>query len=253
MSQVPRQRPGPRRAGRALRRRHRPPVPDVHGPVGPGRAVEPDRDRRRAPVPEPRLDDRARPARPRAGRPDAGRAAGGRGPTPRARAAMRHGRPPDAARRHRGLRGFRWNTMVAKLMELANVLMRYRGTTRRRRARVGRGGPAAAADARAGGAAHHRGAVVAPRWTRAARPWSSIHLQRWPRSTSRSSSRRRARSRSRSTASSATGSRCRPASPRSSWSRSCSRATRSWRSSRGREPHRVIHAGGGRLVNIVVR
>ena len=41
MSQVPRQRPGPGRAGRPLRRRRRPAVPDVHGPVGPGRPVEP--------------------------------------------------------------------------------------------------------------------------------------------------------------------------------------------------------------------
>ena len=39
--QEPRQRPGPRRAGPALRRRHRAPVPDVHGPVGPGRTLEP--------------------------------------------------------------------------------------------------------------------------------------------------------------------------------------------------------------------
>ena len=61
--QEPRQRRGPRRARRALRRRHRPALPDVHGPVGPGRAVEPDRDRRRRPLPRPRLDAGARPAR----------------------------------------------------------------------------------------------------------------------------------------------------------------------------------------------
>ena len=58
--------------------------------------------------------------------------------------------------------GFRWNTMVAKLMELSNVLMRYRGTYAAGLPELGRGGPAAAADARAGGAAHHRGALVAP-------------------------------------------------------------------------------------------
>ena len=40
----------------ALRRRHGPAVPDVHGSVGPGRSVEPDRDRRRPPLPEPGLD-----------------------------------------------------------------------------------------------------------------------------------------------------------------------------------------------------
>ena len=54
-----------------LRRRHGPPVPDVHGAVGPGRAVEPDRHRRRPPLPEPGLDDRARSARARARRPGA--------------------------------------------------------------------------------------------------------------------------------------------------------------------------------------
>ena len=53
----------------ALRRRHGPAVPDVHGPVGPGRPVEPDRDRRRPPLPEPRLGADARAALPRAGRP----------------------------------------------------------------------------------------------------------------------------------------------------------------------------------------
>ena len=68
MSQVARQRPGPRRAGRALRRGHGPPVPDVHGPVGPGRPVEPDRDRRRPSLPQPGLDAGPGSARPRAGR-----------------------------------------------------------------------------------------------------------------------------------------------------------------------------------------
>ena len=55
------------------------------------------------------------------------RAAGRRGRGRGARGDPR-GRPPDAARRHRGLRGFHFNTMVAKLMELTNTLFRYRGT-----------------------------------------------------------------------------------------------------------------------------
>ena len=76
--QVARQRPGPRRPRRPLRRGHGPAVPDVHGPVGPGRAVEPDRDRRRPSLPEPRLDAGHRPARPRAGRPRFRLAAGRR-------------------------------------------------------------------------------------------------------------------------------------------------------------------------------
>ena len=78
-----------------------PAVPDVHGAVGPGRAVEPDRDRRRPPLPEPGLDDRARPARHRAGR----RRSPGTLPAGEdeaaARTAIRRGRPPDAPRRDR--------------------------------------------------------------------------------------------------------------------------------------------------------
>ena len=50
-----------------LRRRHRPAVPDVHGSLGPGWAVEPDRDRWGPSLPEPRLDAGARSERARAG------------------------------------------------------------------------------------------------------------------------------------------------------------------------------------------
>ena len=67
--QVAGQRPGPGQAGFPLRRRHGSPVPDVHGPVGPGRPVERERDRRRAPVPEPRLGDRHGSPWHRSGRP----------------------------------------------------------------------------------------------------------------------------------------------------------------------------------------
>ena len=104
--EVARQRPGPRRAGRAVRRRHGPPVPDVHGPVGPGRAVEPDRDRRRPPLPEPRLDDRARPARHRAGRPRVRRRCRPARTEAAARAGLRaaaHRTLRDVTRRLRGL------------------------------------------------------------------------------------------------------------------------------------------------------
>ena len=101
--------------------------------------------------------------------------------------------------------GFRWNTMVAKLMELTNTLFRYRGTTGRRPARVGRGDPAAAADAGAGRAAHHRGAVVAAARGRRASRGRRSTPSRGRRSTSAPSSRRPARCRSRSTASCATG------------------------------------------------
>ena len=66
--EVARQHRRPRRPGRPLRRRHGQAVPDVHGPVGPGRAMEPDRDRWRAPLPQSGLDPGHRSQRPRAGR-----------------------------------------------------------------------------------------------------------------------------------------------------------------------------------------
>ena len=195
-----------------LRRRHRPAVPDVHGPVGPGRAVEPDRDRRRVQVPAPRLDDRDRPAR------HASRAT-------RRRATLPAGEDEHAARdrmraaAHRTLRdvtedfeGFRWNTMVAKLMELANVAVPLPRHVGRRAARVGRGRQAAAADAGAGRAAHQRGAVVAPPGRARRAVGVDPRPARGRRSTSARSSSRPARSRSRSTASCATGSRCPPGS-----------------------------------------
>ncbi len=72
-----------------------PAVPDVHGPVGPGRPVEPDRHRRRAPLPEPGLDARPGPAWSRARRPRVGDPAGrpDRGWTPVPRCA-----PPPIGR-----------------------------------------------------------------------------------------------------------------------------------------------------------
>ena len=206
---------------RALRRRHRPPVPDVHGPVGPGRPVEPDRHRRR-----PRFLNRVwtlalDPHGRERGRSRRRRPAGGRGRGRRARRALR-------AAAHRTLRdvtedyeGFRLNTMVAKLMELSNLLFRYRGTSVAGAPEWDEAVAAAAADAGAGRAAHHRGALVRG-WPRpAARPGSRSTSQALAgASTRRPSSRRRARSRSRSTASCATRSPSRPASATSSWSRS---------------------------------
>ena len=157
--QEPGQRAGSRRAGRALRRRHRPAVPDVHGPLGPGRAVEPDRDQRREQVPPPRLDDRPRPARPRRRRPDRRRAAGRRDGARRAVPDAGR-RPPDAARRDRGLRGLPLEHDGGEAHGAVEPAVALPGHVGRRPARVGRGGPAAAADALAGRAAHHRGAVV---------------------------------------------------------------------------------------------
>ena len=110
--QEPRQRPGPGRAGRALRRRHGPPVPDVHGPVGPGRPVEPDRHRRRAQVPAPRLDARRSTRTAASRRPDAGRAAGRRdASTTRDRGCARRpiGRCATSPRTTRASAGTRWS------------------------------------------------------------------------------------------------------------------------------------------------
>ncbi len=126
--QVTGQRPGSGRSRRTLWRRYDPAVPDVHGAVGPGRPVELDRDRRRPSLPQSDLDPGPRSAR-RRGRRSRRRQAADRAKTPRA--AERSIRMAA----HRTLRvvteeyaGFRFNTMVAHLMELANTLFRYRGT-----------------------------------------------------------------------------------------------------------------------------
>ena len=155
--EVPRQRPGPGRAGRALRRRHRPAVPDVHGPVGPGRPVEPDGHRRR-PWFLNRVWTIARPHGHEAGDPSGALPAG---------EAEEEARDALRSAAHQTLRdvtadyeGFRFNTMVAKLMELSQHCSAT-AARRSRAARMGRGDPVAAADAGAVRAAHHRGAVVA--------------------------------------------------------------------------------------------
>ena len=202
--EVARQRPGPRRPRPSVRRRHRPPVPDVHGPVGPGRSVEPDRDRRRPSVPEPRLDAGPGPERSRARRPRVRRPA---------RRRDRGERPGDAASgRHRTLRdvvrGLRRLPLQHDDREAHGAgehpVPLPRDADRRLRG-VGRGDPAAAADAGPRGAAHHRGAVEPPAGggRRAAGRRSTRSPGR--RSTSPPPPRRPARSRSRSTASCATG------------------------------------------------
>ena len=236
-----------------LRRGHGPAVPDVHGPVGPGRAVEPDRDRRRPPLPEPALDDRARSGRPRAGRP---------GQRARCRPGSRRGRRPPTIRQaaHRTLRGvtadyeaFHFNTMIAKLMELANLLMRYRGTEVAGSAEWDEAVRLAAADARPGRPAHHRGAVVAPSGRGRRALVVDPRRERGRRSTRRRSSRRRARSPSRSTASSATRSSSRPTSTRPTLEAAVLASERIQAVLAGRAPLKIIQAGGGKLVNIVVR
>ena len=236
-----------------LRRRHRPAVPDVHGPVGPGRAVEPDRDRRRPSLPEPGLDARrwTRTAASRATRtPARCRPAS---PTADARAALR-----SAA--HRTLRdvtadyeAFRFNTMIAKLMELANMLFRYRGTAVAGGAGVGRGDPPAAADAGARPRRTSPRSCGAAAWPRPASRGPRSTPSPGRRSIRRPSSRRPARSRSRSTASCATGSSSRPNASTAEIEAAVLARERIVAILDGRTPERVVLAGGGRLVNIVVR
>ena len=129
MSKSRGQRPGSGRARRALRRRHRPPVPDVHGPVGPGRAVEPERHRRRPQVPQPRLGDRPRPER--AGRratSPAARCRPARPSTTRDRTCgpRRTARCTTSPRTSRASAGTRWSRSS---WSSRNVLWRYRGTS----------------------------------------------------------------------------------------------------------------------------
>jgi leucyl-tRNA synthetase len=75
--------------------------------------------------------------------------------------------------------GFRWNTMVAHLMELANVLMRYRGTE-------AAGAPAYDESVRllllmlAPAAPHLTEELWSRRLSAAGEPWRSIHTERWP-------------------------------------------------------------------------
>ena len=130
--------------------------------------------------------------------------------------------PPGTALRaaaHRTLRdvtedyeAFRWNTMVAKLMELSNTLFRYRGTVGRRSCPSGTRPSRLLLLMLAPAAPHITEELWSRRLEARGEPWASIHVQRGRRSTSAPSSSRRARSRSRSTASCATGSPCRPGS-----------------------------------------
>ena len=230
-----------------------PAVPDVHGAVGPGRAVEPDRDRRRPPLPEP-ASGRSRSTRTASSR--ATRSPGRCRPArtrPRRRTAIRRAAHKTLQVVTGDYNAFHFNTMVAHLIELANTLMRYRGTSVAGAAGVGRGGPAAAADAGAGGAAHHRGALVAPAGSRE----RAVGLDPHPAL----AGGRRDGGRGRDPRGPDPGQRQAPrpghgagrASARSSSSRSSSPATRSARRWAASEPLKVVHAGGGRLVNIVVR
>ena len=142
--------------------------------------------------------------------------------------------------------------MVAKLMELANTLLRYRGTTVA-------GLPEWDEAVRllllmlAPSAPHITEELWSRRLDAAGEPWASIHTQRWPASTSARSWSRRARCpiqvngklRDRITVPVGIS--------EIELEQIVLAATRSSPRSAARAPRRVIHAGGGRLVNIVLR
>jgi leucyl-tRNA synthetase len=169
-----------------------------------------------------------------------------------ARAALR-----SAA--HRTLRavtedyeGFRFNTMIAKLMELSNLLMRYRGTPV--------AGSAEWDEAirllllmLAPAAPHVTEELWARRLEAAGEPWASIHVQAWPdvdESAATEATREvpvqvNGKLRDKVTV---------PAGiDQAELERIVLTRERVVAVLAGRTPDRIIHAGGGRLVNIVVR
>ena len=145
--QEPRQRPGPRRAGESLRRRLGAPVPDVHGPLGPGRPLEPDAASR-ACTASCGASGPSRSTRTGARASDSGALPDGQD-LAAAERALRVGGPSDADGRDRGPRGLPLEhdgRQAHGADQPAHALPRHRG---RRHGGLGRGRPAAAADARA--------------------------------------------------------------------------------------------------------
>jgi leucyl-tRNA synthetase len=148
--------------------------------------------------------------------------------------------------------GFRWNTMVAKLMELANLLSRYRGTSVA-------GLPEWDEAVRLlllmlAPAAPH---ITEELWSRLAKArgetWSSIHTASWPtvdesvivEATYEVPIQVNGKLRDRVTV---------PAGISEIELEQIVLARDKVATALGgRQPHRIIHAGGGRLVNIVVR
>ena len=93
--------------------------------------------------------------------------------------------------------GFRFNTMVAHLMELANTPLPLPRHRSRRRPRLGRGDPAAPPDARARRAPHQRRAMEPPPGRLGRPPVARSTRESWPAVDELATPPRRARSRSR--------------------------------------------------------
>jgi leucyl-tRNA synthetase len=147
---------------------------------------------------------------------------------------------------------FHFNTMIAKLMELANVLMRYRGSTVA-------GSPEWDEAVRlallmlAPAAPHITEELWSRRLTATGQPWVSIHTESWPEvdasavveATREVPIQVNGKLRDRIVV---------PAGIDEAQLEAAVLASARVRSIlAGREPLKVIHAGGGRLVNIVVR
>jgi leucyl-tRNA synthetase len=148
--------------------------------------------------------------------------------------------------------GFRFNTMVAKLMELANLLFRYRGTEVA-------GGAAWDEAVRllvlmlAPAAPHVSEELWARRLAAAGAPWSSIHRERWPDVDAAAAAVEtrelpvQVNGKVRDRVEVAVG-------LSEAEVEAIVLARPKVQAALGRKaPDRVIHAGGGRLVNIVVR
>jgi leucyl-tRNA synthetase len=148
--------------------------------------------------------------------------------------------------------GFRFNTMVAKLMELSNLLFRYRGTP-------AAGGTAWDEAVRllllmlAPAAPHLAEELWARHLSAAGRDWSSIHTERWPavdpaavvESTREVPVQVNGKLRDRLVV---------PAGiDDAELKRRVLAAPKVQAALAGRSPDRVVIAGGGRLVNLVVR
>jgi leucyl-tRNA synthetase len=192
-----------------------------------------------------------------------GREPGGSGPSGRAGrlpegVSEEEGRLAVRQAAHRTLRdvtadyeAFHFNTMIAKLMELANLLMRYRGTTVA-------GSPEWDEAVRlallmlAPAAPHITEELWARRLAAAGREWSSIHEEHWPdvdpaavvEETREVPVQVNGKLRDRITVAADISSADLEAAALASERVQAILA--------GREPERVIQAGGGRLVNIVV-
>jgi leucyl-tRNA synthetase len=148
--------------------------------------------------------------------------------------------------------GFRFNTMVAKLMELTNLLFRYRGTPA--------AGDVAWEEAvrllllmLAPAAPHITEELWSRRLSATGHEWSSIHAERWPQvdasavveATREVPVQVNGKLRDRVTVPSETDD--------AELERLVLAAPRIQAALAGRTPDRVVVAGGGRLVNLVVR